>query len=56
MNNTKQRKKFQMVLSELHKYFYYQRFPTFRCADIVSEFDMDGDKYQFCCVLRMMSF
>ena len=51
MNNTKQHKQFQMVLSELHKYFYYhqydERFRTFRCADMVSEFDMDGDKYQF---------
>ena len=45
MNNTKQRKKFQMVLSELHKYFYHpqydERFPTFRCVDIGSNHTLD---------------
>ena len=58
MNNTKEHKQFNTVLKELYRYFYHhqydERFPTFRCADMMTECDEFGDKIhqtvevQFC--------
>ena len=51
MNNTKEHKQFNTVLKELYRYFYHhqydERFPTFRCADLMSECDEFGNKFQF---------
>ena len=49
-HNPKQQKQFKMVLKELYRYFYNhqydKRFPTFRCADLMSEYDEFGNKCQ----------
>eukprot|EP01048_Picozoa_sp_COSAG05_P022444 COSAG05_NODE_4493_length_1490_cov_5.082674_1_plen_57_part_00 len=51
MNNTKEHKRFKTVLQELYRYFYHhqydERFPTFTCADMMTECDEFGDKIQF---------